>query len=276
MLESSTVRTRARRAVPSRTTRAGGDGARHDGMYKVASGLFQQEFAGVQTHAGAAVVGGRVVELGGGVDELQLVERGGSGIVVDHAGGELEFGGLMLGAGGRVLLLLVEGQLLVEEHLAALLEEDEIGVAAGDDGGCRVGAGGDDTLDVQFVGGLLDADVDTLGVGLEPAFGIGDLVGGEREDLEAAVGVAVGDGHGYGDGEANHSGTRYADAHGVLEDVLAEAQAYARRLGAEEGAGFGHTEGHSARLGAARGGHHFLLEYGFQLFADILFHSVVG
>ena len=127
-------------------------------------------------------------------------------------------------------------------------------------------------FDVELVGGVLDADKDAVGVVGEPPLGLFDLVGGEGEHLEAAGGVAVGDGHGDGNGQAYHAGAGDTHAHSVLVDILAEFEADARGLAAQGLDGFGHTEGHGAGFRTAGGQHHLLLHDRFQLLSYVFFH----
>ena len=132
----------------------------------------------------------------------------------------------------------------------------------------------DTAFDIEPVGTLLHPDVDTVAVIFEPVFGILDIKSRHRKHLEPPLGGAVSDGHGHRDGQPNHARAGDADAHGVLEDILAQAQADARRLGAQDAAGFGHAEGHGTGLGTASGQHHLLLKKLLQLIAYFLFHII--
>ena len=236
------------------------DAVAHDFVFVASAQHFAQAVSVVGAEGG---FGGGFVEAGGLEDEADFVQRGGLGEVVDGAqgqGGGVGFG-LGVGGGGAV-----------EQDLSVALDALEAGVSAADDGRGLVVARAAGGFDVQLlVDVFFQGDADALLVDELLAFvhGLGRAV---FEHLQLVVRPPDEGAQGDGDGQAYHARAGDADAHGVLQNVGAEAGGDAFGAAAQGLGGAGHAERHGHRFGTADGGDDFAPHQGQDLLSEGWFH----
>ena len=197
--------------------------------------------------AGEGTFGGGLVQPAGFEYETQFVQgrRGGE---IPHTLQREGHVALGIGIGGRCAF--------VEFDPAVALQEDEARVPAGDDGHGATTRGAGFDLDIEFLGDrLLESDGDAF-FGNVAAAALDGLGGHVAQHFELVFGTSDQRTQSHGDGQTDHAGAGNADAHGVLEDV--GAQAHRDRLGqhAEQLGGARRAERHGNGFGAADGGNH--------------------
>ena len=248
-------------------------------MHHVAARLFHQYLSRMQAHALEAALRRGVIVDHCLLQEGQFLKRRRGGKVVHHACRQLQPLLVILAGVVVIVLLLEEALLVIQQHLVVPLQKDEVGVPLGDD---RHRAVKDPccptfrlTFNIQLVAGVLDTDVNDVGMVGQPTLGVVDLLLGHRQHLQAALRVAMHDSHGHRYRQPYHAGAGDADTHGVLEDILAQSKLDSGGLTTQRLDSLGHTQCHGPRLGTSRRQQHLVPQNITYLLTEFLIHRQI-
>jgi len=210
---------------------------------------------------GESLLGGGLVQAACFEDEAQFVEGRRRGELPHAVQREGYFAPILFGRRGRTF---------VERHLAVALEVYERGMAARDHRrGTVPGAPGLD-LDIEFLGDtLLQVDTYALFVDIPAALrnGFGRHI---AQHFQPVLRTADERPERHGDRQADHPRTGDPNAHGVFEDIGAQAHGDLFGTRAEQFGGTRRAQRHGDGFGTPDGGHHFAVDEGDNTLSFVL------
>ena len=208
-------------------------------------------------------LGGLLVQGTGLVDEFQKFQRGLHGKVEHFAQAQL-----VCRAGFPAIL---QTAALVSEDFVVQAQVNQACVLVGDDGMRAVSFRLAEDVHIKVVARLLfqlNADSALCNQLFAVGYSLGRTV---VQHLQLVFALADERAQCNGDGQPHHSRAGYAYAHGVFQNVGAQAHRYLLRSASERFGGVCHAQRHAHRFGTSDCGHHLALHQSYNLF---LFHAV--
>ena len=244
-----------------------GEDAREDGVAEDA--VAQRPVHGLAQAVTVIVLerflGGFEVVVAGLEDEIDLVERGCHGEVIDQAQVQCD-----------IVIAVVAGNAvghIVDEHDGVIIGgAHKAGVRTLNDGAGGVSAALADGFDIELVAAVL-FQVDNDAVLVDEALALFHGLGGDvLEHLELVLALTDDGAQCDGDGQAYHAGAGDAHTHGVLQDVGTQQDGDFLRTAAQHLGGAAHTQGHCHGLGTSHGRNHLAFHQRDNLFSNLLFN----
>ena len=140
----------------------------------------------MKAHALKATLGSSSVIFDSVHQPSQFVEWRRGGVVIDHAGRELEALTVVLLGIVVVVLLLEESLFVVKENMVILLDENKICMTFGNHRGSCLIAAAYRTFNIKLIRSLLDINIYAVGIVGKPLLGLLHLLGRNGEHFETS------------------------------------------------------------------------------------------